>query len=541
MKPILLILLSAALHALAFPPWNVVPLAFVAVVPFLIAIRGLSPRRAALAGHLWGSAAIWGVGYWVADALTFYYQQPWWFGLLFCLVGCQILWGLYYALFAAGASFVLPRLSPVWRPAATAALWVACELARARLLTGEPWMLLGYALVPNVRLIQAADLGGVYLLSFVAIFANAALAELLLAAAAARGRLAPRLLAPPLVLLAVAFGYGTLRLGEQFPHDPPLRVAIVQGNGDLGSQWRPELYGAGLELYTRLSRDAARAEPPDLLVWPESAVTFFPAHEPGYRAALADGLRGIGAELILGAPHHEQGADYFNSAFHVHADGTIAGRYDKVHLLPFGEYFPLRFLDFLRRRFERVRTFTPGDDRVLLDTRAGPTAVVICFEAIFPEIVRDRMAAGATLLVNLSNDVWLGRGVGQAQHLAMVVLRAVENRTWVVRATTTGISAFIDPWGRIQAASRMNEEAVLSATVTPQRIPTLYERIGDLFAYACGAAALAVLLWGMLLHHRGHREHRGRTRKINSHGGGAEDAEKRSSSPDASARSLWPL
>jgi apolipoprotein N-acyltransferase len=495
MKVVVLILLSAGLHALAFPPWNVVPLAFVAVVPFLVVIRRLTLWRAALAGHLWGSAAIWGVGYWVADALTFYYQQPWWFGVLFCLIGCQILWGLYYAAFAAAARLCLPRVPPVWRPPLTAALWVACELARARLLTGEPWMLLGYALVPNLPLIQAADIGGVYLLSFLAILANATLAELVLAPAGARRRLAPRLLAPPALLLVLAAGYGLLRLGARFPHDPPLQVTIVQGNNDIGAQWQPEFYGEGLDLYTRLSRDAAARTRPDLLVWPESAVTFFLAHEPAYRARLARGLDGIGADLVLGAPHHEQGERYFNSAFHVRADGGVTGRYDKAHLLPFGEYFPLRFIEFLRRRFERVRAFTPGDGNVLLETRAGPAAVVICFEAIFPEIGRAKMANGAALLINLSNDVWLGRGVGQAQHLAMVVLRAVEHRTWVVRATTSGFSAFIDPWGRLRGVSHLDETAVLSEKITPQRVATVYQRCGDLFAWVCVAASVVLLLW----------------------------------------------
>lgn len=510
MRVVALVLASAALHALAFPPWDLVPMAFVAVVPFLVALRGLPIGRAALAGHLWGSAAIWGVGYWVADALTFYYQQPWWFGVLFCLVGCQILWGLYYAAFAAAAAVTLPRLTPAWRPPVTAMLWVACELARARLLTGEPWMLLGYALVPSPHLIQAADLGGVYLLSFAAILANAALAELALAPGAARRALAARVLAPPLLLLAGIAGYGAWRLDTVFPHDAPLRVAVVQGNNDVGSQWRPELYGAGLDEYARLSRETIRAQAADLLVWPESAVTFFPAHEPGLRAAIGDVLRDTGTDLVLGAPHHEGGAAYFNSAFHVRADGAVTGRYDKVHLLPFGEYFPLRFLAFLRRHFERVRTFTPGDDGVLLATRAGPTAVLICFEAIFPEIVRARMRAGARLIVNLSNDVWLGRGVGQAQHLAMVVLRAVENRTWVVRATTTGISAFVDPWGRVRGLTPIDAATVLHGTVTPQRIVTPYERVGDLFAYACVAGALAVLVASRIRRRRADRDSRRR-------------------------------
>lgn len=489
-----LLIVSAVLHTLSFPPWSIYPLAFIAVVPFLVAIRGLSVGRAALAGHVWGSMAIWGIGYWVAEALTFYYEQPWWFGILFCLVGCQILWGAYYALFAAVACYCLPRFAAPWRPPITAVLWVTFELARARLLTGEPWMLLGYASVPNPWLIQAADLGGVYLLSFSTILINAALAEIALATTSARVRVAPRILAVSLMLLIAILCYGAARLAEGFDHGDPLRVAVVQGNNNLGTQWKSEHYGAGLDTYVRLSRQAFEEQPFDLSVWPESAITFFLAHEPSYRKALTRGLEGLGADLITGAPHHEDGEKYFNSAFHVAADGTLTGRYDKTHLLPFGEYFPLRFIELLRRQFERVRSFTPGAEGVLLQTRAGPAAVVICFEAIFPEIVRERMAKGARFLVNLSNDVWLGSGTGQSQHLDMVVLRAVENRTWIVRSTTTGISAFIDPWGRVRAASPLFEEAVLHHEITPQHVGTVYQRWGDVFAYLCVAVSIAVVV-----------------------------------------------
>lgn len=493
---ILLILLSAAVHAFAFPPWDQSYVAFVAVVPFLIVIRRLSPWRAALAGHLWGSAAIWGVGYWVADALTFYYEQPWWFGILFCLVGCQILWGTYYALFAYVAARMLPRVQPHIRPFATAVLWVACELGRARLLTGEPWMLLGYALIPHPTLIQVADVGGVYLLSFAVILCNAVLAELLLA----RGQritVAVRAAVPAAALLVVFVLYGEYRVGHMPDGAPHQRVMVVQGNNDLGIQWRQEMYGAGLDLYARLTQQAVKQFTPDLLVWPESALTFFLAYEPAYIASLRSLLHPIGADLIVGAPHHEgNGARFYNSAFYLTASAGVASRYDKNHLLPFAEYFPLRFISLLRRNFERVRYFTPGDGRTLLQTRAGPAAVVICFEAIFPEIVREQTRGGARVLFNLSNDVWLGRGVGQAQHLAMVVLRAVENRLWVVRATTTGMSAIIDPVGRIRTQSALDREAVLTGEIAPLDVGTFYKSFGDVFAYACVLLALALLVRG---------------------------------------------
>jgi len=230
-------------------------------------------------------------------------------------------------------------------------------------------------------------------------------------------------------------------------------------------------------------------------------VTFFLPEEEEFlrqiRALLAD----TGSELVVGGPHVDT-RDlarplYFNSGFSV-TEAGITGRYDKAHLLPFGEYFPLKMIEFLRRRFERVRTFTPGSGDTLLDTPAGRAAVVICFEAIFPEKVRRQMASGADLLINLTNDVWLGDNAGPRQHASMVVLRAIENRTWVIRATTTGVSKIIDPHGQVVAASGIDVAATLHARVGALRVATIYERVGDLFAYGC-VALLGMFLVGSRL------------------------------------------
>ncbi len=573
MKPLLLILLSAGLHALAFPPWNITFVCGVALVPLLYVVQGQRPGRAALAGLLWGSAAIWGVAYWVPQALTFYYQQPWWFGLVFCIVASMFFWGSFYAAFATGACWIVARTSGVARPVLISALWVSCELARARLLTGEPWLLLGYALVPHVTLIQVADLGGVYLLSFVVVLVNAALAEMLLLfspfgkpidrrrgsrrasrasartvsefisftakensvrpeeapsfGAVSKPVLSPvegpvlspvegghpvgyrqtlqsvtRIVLPAAIMFLAVYAYGRFRLALPLPDHPSVSLIVVQGNNDLGTQWRREFYGKGLERYLDLTMEAAARCHPNLIIWPESAVTFFLAHEPRYQAVIAEMLAATGADLIIGSPHYEgdddESAQYFNSAFYVARDGQLGGRYDKTHLLPFAEYFPLRTIEFLRRRFERVRTFTPGDSATLLDTRAGKAAVVICFEGIFPELVRPQMQGGAGLLVNLSNDVWLGKDAGPAQHLAMVTLRAVENRTWVIRATTTGISAIIDPFGRVRTRSATFTSTVLEGQIVPMHVETVYKRCGDVFAYGCVVAAvigLGLLRW----------------------------------------------
>jgi len=494
-----LVALSVCLHTLAFPSWDFSLLAWVALVPFLLALDGLRPAAGFGYGLLWGTGAIWGVGYWVPLALASYWEQPWWFGILFSIGASIVFAGLYYAAFAVCACWAADRCGGVLRALLIAALWVSWELARAQLLTGDPWLLLGYALVPTPRLIQAADLGGVPLLSFVIVFVNACVAEALRARAGGIAAIG-RALVPGVAALAALVFYGSARWAAAPTDDPGLSVLVVQGNNDAGWQWHSEYDGDGLRRYLELSTDAAQQDRPDLIVWPESAVTFFLAREPAYQAHIAQALRPTGADLIVGAPHFEDPdpavPKYFNSAFYITADGRLSGRYDKAHLLPFAEYFPLRTIELLRRHFERVRYFTPGDGETPLDTRFGKIATVICFEGIFPELVRRQMAHGAGLLLNLSNDSWLGTGAGPAQHLSMVALRAVENRTWVIRATTTGVSAIIDPLGRVRERTEMLAPGVLRARVATRRVETIYGRCGDWFAYACllgSAAALMVL------------------------------------------------
>lgn len=493
-RRVLLVVTSAGLQTLAFPPWGWSMLAWIALVPLLLALQGTTVRRAALLGGCWGTIAVWGIGYWVPVAFATYYEQPWWFGLSFALGASLLFAAPYAAAFAAAAAWCVPRLGATARPFLLATLWVASELLRARVLTGDPWILYGYTLIPFTPVIQVADLGGIYALSFVVVLGNAALAELwtarTLGLTAAARRLAPAALAIAAVVL-----YGAWRLGASWPTAPEVPLTIAQGNNDVGHQWREEFYGEGLRPYLTMSRDAARAHGSKLLVWPESAITFFLAREPAYRTLITGLLRDTGADLIVGGPHYEEPEPgglplYFNSAFFLTSDGTIASRYDKTHLLPFAEYFPLRTIELLRRRFEQVRFFTPGEVGRPLATSIGPVATVICFEGIFPEIVRAQTTAGARLLVNLSNDAWLGPGAGPEQHLSMVALRAVENRLWVVRATTTGISAVIDPWGRVVGRTRSDAADTLNARVVPMDVTTVYERVGDAFAYACLAVSI---------------------------------------------------
>jgi len=477
----LAVLVSAGLYCAAFPPWNLSLVAWVALVPFLVALRGVGTGGAAALGLLWGTATLSGIGYWVPGALSTYWQQPYWFGFLFALGVALVFMGQYFALFGL-AYHRVERWSPRSRPWLVAALYVTCELARARLLTGHPWLLLGYALVPHVALIQLAELGGVYVLSYALALANAFVAE---AVGRSEQRARP-LVAAMLVVVAVGV-YGAIRLRAPLPAEPQVPVMVVQGNRDAGAAWRAESFAQGFEDYIHLTTSGAARAHPRLVVWPESAVTFFLADEPGYLRAITEALEPLNADLIVGGPRKEAGdgeTRFFNSAFYV-TGGRIDARYDKVHLLPFAEYFPLRTIRLLRRRFEAVRYYAAAEQPAMLKTRFGDVATLICFEAIFPEVVRRQTAAGATLMVNLSNDAWFGPSAGADQHVQMVALRAVESRLWVIRATGTGVSAIIDPYGRVTARAPLFTAATIDDRVVPMAVTTPYERIGDAFAWLC--------------------------------------------------------
>lgn len=482
------ILASATLHALAMPPWGWWPLAFVALVPFFEVLRRTTPMAAAGWGLAWGMAAHWAVAAWVLPAMSHYYDQPMWFAVLFGLVSSFVYRGVHYAAFAALACWLTRSRGGARRALLLAATWTAFELLRARGPTADPWLLLGYAAVPAPILLQAADIGGIYLPSFVLALVNAGIA----AAIPRTGR--TRAIAVAAAAAACLVAYGAWRLQGTVSTGDPVSIAVIQGNNDFGAQWREEHYGASLPTYLSMSREVMAHRPPRLLVWPESAVTSFLANEPRHLAAVRQLLAGTGTTLVAGAPHVED-ADpavprFYNSAFAITADGAQA-RVDKQRLLPFAEHFPLHFISFLRRRFGRVRSFAFGDTDGVLPTPLGPTAVAICFEGVFPELIRTRVGDTATTLINLSNDGWLGRGSGPAQHLAMVVPRAVEERMWVIRSTTTGVSALIDPTGTVRGRSALFQAGVMTAEIVPRTTDTCYRAWGDWFPALCALVVAA--------------------------------------------------
>lgn len=497
---------SAVVFGLAFPPTSWQPLAWVALVPFFVALSNADLRGRLLLGWLWAVLFAWAVGDWMPGSIATYYRQPLALGVGFFL-GVSTLMVAPYVMAFASLYRPLARAAPTLAPLLVAAAWAACELGRGRLFTGSPvfignpWGLSGYSQT-GTPIAQIADLTGVYGIGFTLAAVNASLAQLWVAARQRPIELRPRLagLGVSLVpaLLALAYGHLVLRADAAREADASVAVAVVQANIDLGTQWRSDLYGKNLDRYLRLTARALAEQPASIVFWPEAAMTFFVEEMPVYRAAISNLLGPGGTELVAGGPRAEHGSEprYYNSAWRISPSGEVLAHYDKEYLVPFAEYFPLRRFDFLRRRFSRVRVFEHGTSQPLLPTRAGPAGVLICNEAMLPEVVSARVSQGASYLANPTNDTWISAPKYTEQQLLIASMRAIEQRRYLVRASTAGPSAVVDPFGRVIARAPALEPAWIHARIAARSDRTVYNRIGDLFGFACAASVAAALLRG---------------------------------------------
>ncbi|MFB3819534.1 MAG: apolipoprotein N-acyltransferase [Candidatus Methylomirabilales bacterium] len=484
------------LTAAAFPPLDWGLLAFVGLAPLFLALPGASRRAAGGLGYAYGLAFFLATIPWVITTMTVYGKLPFVLSVLVLLLLAGVL-ALYPAAFAVLLREGEARLPlPGWLlPVVAALLWVGLEVARTFLLSGFPWALLGYTQYrqPTVRLLAAAL--GVYGISGLVVLVNAALARLLLTLPS--GRRPEGLAAAGLAVVALL---GTGAYAHGLWRDPtggePQTVALLQGNIDQSIKWDEGFQARTLEIYERLARRAA-AERPALIVWPETAVPFFLRYEPVLGERVLRLARELGIPMLVGSP--DASADrLYNSAFLVMPDGRIAERYDKRHLVPFGEYVPLQsLLFFVEKMVVGIGDFGRGREATVFPLDGLSFGTMICYEVIFPGEVREFARAGARLLVNITNDAWFGRSGAPAQHLAMAALRAVENGSYLVRAANTGISAVIAPTGAIQAATELFREAAITGRVRPRQTETFYTRTGGIQSAA--AAAFLILYSAILL------------------------------------------
>jgi apolipoprotein N-acyltransferase len=491
-------LVAGWLYGLAFPPAALRWTAWIALAPVVVvARRATTTTGAAAFGAVFAIAGTIATVDWLPRTVAVYYGQPLVVGLALFAAVTLLMVVPPVAAFAA-ATRVLGD-APAWaRAPLVASAWIATELWRAHALGGNPWVLLGYSQVGATPVVQLADLGGVYAVGFVVALVNAALAEVALLVAGRVGRRdALQAATVAVAIVAAALGYATATRPHESADDTKTMVAVVQGNLDLGSQWQEDFYGRNLDSYLRLTQRALAQYHPRLVVWPEAAMTFFIDRERLYRAAIAHVIGPAGAELVSGGPHvaDEAAQTFYNSAFALDPSGTIGARYDKERLLPFAEYFPFERLDFVRRSFGRVRSFVPGDPPAPLPTAAGAAGVLICNEALFPELARARVRSGAELLLVLTNDTWVGDRKFAGIASDMAVLRAIETRRWVVRASTSGPSIVVDPAGTVVASTAYDTASSAGAPVSARGGLTPYVRVGDAFAMACVAFAIGGVGW----------------------------------------------
>jgi apolipoprotein N-acyltransferase len=472
---LLLALVSAALLIFCFPRFNAVWFAPVALVPLLLAVtRERRPWRRFLLG--WSAGAVYwcGVCYWVEIVLAVHGDMG--TGLaramfvLFCVAK-----GLHMGCFALLAGILMRRW---WAVPAVAAWWVTVEVTHGPL--GFAWLALGNAGVDMGIPMRLAPYTGVYGLSFVFVMMSAALALAILR----RPRLELLWLAPlPLMLLLPAM-----------PGDEPGREAalLVQSNISETQEWTPEILSqtvreqSALTLRGALQPGVRRAS---ILVWPEVPAPYYYEDDAGFREYADSLARMTQAYLLLGTVAHTANRAPLNSAELISPAGAAVSRYDKVNLVPFGEFVPWPFNFLASKVSSEVGDFAAGKQVVVSSTGRHRIGTFICYESVFPNFVRQFPAGGAEVLFNISNDGWFGQSAARRQHLNIVRMRAAENRRWILRSTNDGITAAIDPAGRLRSTLPPNTRAALYAGFTYISEQTVYTRFGDWFAALCALIA----------------------------------------------------
>lgn len=489
----LLAMASGALIALSFPNSGLSFLAWIALVPLLIALEGTTPRTAFRLGLTCGLCAYAGILYWINIVITEYGHLPWAVSIALYLALAAWL-ALFYGFttLVARAGELVGIKSAFSLPVS----WVAADLLRSFLMTGTPWAMLGHSQYRTLPLIQIADICGVFGITFLIVLANVVLYRALRAVSGAGVPYPVKSALVLLILFVATLFYGFSRLNDgTATTGTAVRVAVVQGNIPQDVKWSPAFRDKTIAIYERLTRDAAKGGL-DLVVWPESSVPFFFQDEPQQANRIKNMARDLSTSVIIGSPAHElrNGRQVFlNSAFMITPNGESTGRCDKIHLVPFGEYVPLgRFFPFISKLVVGIGDFSPGERAVPLVAGRTPVGTLICAEAVFPEISRAYVNNGARILANITNDAWFGRSSAPYQHLSIAAFRAVETRTPIVRAANTGVSAIIDQNGHISTMTSLFTEGYRTGEVKPGSGDSIYLKIGDAAAWLCVLLTLGI-------------------------------------------------
>jgi apolipoprotein N-acyltransferase len=503
MKRICLIsALSGFAFSLAFPPFRFDLFAWIALVPLFWTFHSSTrTSSAAICGFVFGLVFFSFDTSWIFRTLVIHGH----FGFISAaglFVAMMVTLALFPALFAlltklfAHKGFGISLVAPF--------VWTSTEFLRGVVFTGFPWDLAGYSQTCRLSIMQMTDITGIYGVSFVIVMVNGLLWQ-------AVDRISRKSFRAWIPIITAVFAitlvsaYGTLRLRD-FPvtHKDQnyCKVGILQGNIPQEIKWDKDTRHKTIRTYEKLGKKAVE-QGAKLLVWPETSipVLFNPGDKTWKQAFKVS--EEMGVPMVVGAPTGQQEAGhthYYNSAFLLEGK-SLRYRYDKIHLVPFGEYVPLSWLLPVGPGIAaREADFTPGKDMTVMSTDNCPKfSVLICYEVIFPRLSRWALRKGAQMLITITNDGWFGHSAAPYQHFEMARVRSIENRVWLIRSANTGISGVFDPAGRTVAATKLNTQASIVVPIPSKPSKgSFYLRWGDLFAWACIGIIAALIIYSIL-------------------------------------------
>jgi apolipoprotein N-acyltransferase len=477
---VFLVIASGAATALAFPKFNLAFLAWISLIPLLYILPRFMPGKGFFLGFLAGFSYYAVLIYWIPSVPAHYGNLSLPFSFLIYIIFVLFL-ALFWGVFSLSFSKIhrsFPEAAFILSPF----IWISLEYVLTHLLTGFPWGLLGSSQYRNLPFIQMASVTGVYGLSFIII-----LFQSMFVFSMRFRRRSPFFLALGLLILVYIGGF--LGMKEVRLAGDSFKGAVLQGNvssdiywDEVNTQETQSLFRRHMELSRKAYEEGAH-----LVIWPEFSVPLCfscpQALYQGFKASLFEFVQETESTLLLGTNEvavSEGEMHYYNTALCLHPDFSMS-QYHKMHLVPFGEYTPYKTIfSFIQKMTHAIGDITPGKKQALHKFDSYLFGSPICYEIIFPDLVRRFVKKGAHFLVTITNDGWYGKSSAPYQHFSMAVLRAVENRRFLLRAATTGISGIVDPYGRILHKSKMMTMTYLSGYITPSEKLTLYTRYGDI-------------------------------------------------------------
>jgi apolipoprotein N-acyltransferase len=484
---------SGLLLVLIQPPISLFFLAYVSLIPLLHSLKQGKRYHNFLSGFVCGVVSYLGLVYWVVVAMNRYGGINMFLSSLILLLLVLYL-SLYSALFALSVPYLEEHISlPSYISAPI--IWVLLEYLRSTALTGFPWSLLAHSQHPWLHLIQAASVTGTYFISFLIVSVNCIIHH-----AIKRKVLPLAFTSVILAFFAASIVFGVTQLTNR--DEERYTAAIIQGNITQDIKWDDSARAKTIKIYYTKTLDSGKGN--DLVIWPETALPLIYNEEKELSDLMAALPPRINAHVLFGTVSKDRTGRFYNSTYLLDKEGKVEGYYNKVHLVPFGEYTPLiSYLPFLEKITATGSGFSPGRSHDPAYTRLGRIGILICYEGIFPYITNDTVRRGAQVLVNITNDAWYDRTSAAYQHFAFYIFRAIETDRYVLRAANTGISAIIDSRGRVLAKTPIFEELVLRGRFAIKDTETFYVRHGDYFVPLAG---LYLAAFAALAHFRQRRQ-----------------------------------